>query len=273
MVMSNPGGNPGQHPIDETQFTLLGELRQIDDTELSGLYAYPEPGEQRAWVRANFISSIDGGATVAGRSGGLAGSGDKALFHLLRTLTDVIVVGAGTVRIENYAGAHLGPAARQRRQARDQTEVPQLAIVTNSGRLDADLRVFTQTELPPLVMTCTASTDEARSRLAGRAEVVDCSAGDPQRVDEAAVLAALTGRGHRRVLTEGGPTLLGAFIERDLLDELCLTIAPCLVGGQARRIATGPGQVQTAMRCAHLLTDTAGYLYARYVRDAAGAIQ
>jgi 5-amino-6-(5-phosphoribosylamino)uracil reductase len=80
------------------------------------------------------------------------------------------------------------------------------------------------------------------------------------------VLAAVSAPGRRRVLTEGGPTLLSSFIERGLLDELCLTVAPCVVGGQAPRIATGPGQVQTPMRCAHLLTDDDGYLYARYVK-------
>lgn len=78
--------------------------------------------------------------------------------------------------------------------------------------------------------------------------MLDCSGDDPAGVDEAALLAALRGRGLRRILTEGGPMLLGSFIQRDLLDELCLTIAPYVVGGLARRIATGPGQVQT--RCA-----------------------
>ncbi|EUA34554.1 ribD C-terminal domain protein [Mycobacterium xenopi 3993] len=69
-----------------------------------------------------------------------------------------------------------------------------------------------------------------------------------------------------RVLTEGGPTLLSSLVERDLLDELCLTIAPCVVGGQARRITTGPGQVLTRMRCVHVLADESGYLYTRYVK-------
>jgi riboflavin biosynthesis pyrimidine reductase len=71
----------------------------------------------------------------------------------------------------------------------------------------------------------------------------------------------------RCVLTEGGPTLLGAFIEAGLLDELCLTIAPLVVGGEAHRIASGPGQVATRMRCSHVLTDDAGYLYTRYVKS------
>ncbi len=70
----------------------------------------------------------------------------------------------------------------------------------------------------------------------------------------------------RRILTEGGPTLFGSLVQRDMLDELCLTIAPFVVGGLARRIARGPSQLLTRMRCAHILTDDAGYLYTRYVR-------
>ena len=245
--------------------TLLSSGRDVDDGELPHLYGYPERLE-RIWVRANFITSVDGGATADGTSGGLAGPGDKLIFNLLRELADVIVVGAGTVRMEGYSGVHLPVAQRMQRQARGQSEVPPLAIVTKSGRLDRDMGVFTRTEVPPLICTCAAACDETRHLLAGLAEVIDCSRDDPAKVDEAALLAALEARGMRRILTEGGPMLLGAFIERDLLDELCLTIAPYVVGGLARRIATGPGQLQTPMRCNHVLTDVAGYLYTRYVK-------
>jgi 5-amino-6-(5-phosphoribosylamino)uracil reductase len=196
----------------------------------------------------------------------LGGPGDRAVFSLLRELADVILVGAGTVRVEDYSGARPSIAARQRRQARGQSEVPQLAIVTKSGRLDRDMPVFTRTEVPPLVCTCAAAVAHTRRGLAGLAEVIECSADDPDRVDEAAVLSALAERGLYRVLTEGGPMLFSSFVERDLLDDLCLTIAPSLVGGLAGRIATGPGQVHTAMRCAHILTDDDGYLYTRYVK-------
>jgi riboflavin biosynthesis pyrimidine reductase len=249
----------------ETPLTLLESGRELDHGDLTKLYAYPavQPGP---WVRANFITSADGGATAEGTSGTLAGPGDKFIFNLLRELADVIVVGAGTVRIEGYSGAHLGVAQRQRRQDRGQSEVPQIAIVTRSGRLDRDMGVFSRTEVPPLVLTCTAAADQTRRLLADLAEVVDCSGGDPGNVDEAALLAILKARGLGRILTEGGPSLLGSFVQRDMLDELCLTIAPYLVGGLARRIATGPGQVLTRMHSAHVLTDDAGYLYTRYVR-------
>jgi len=128
------------------------------------------------------------------------------------------------------------------------------------------MAVFTRTEVPPLVLTCTAAAAQTRRQLSGLCEVLDCSGSDPEKVDEGTVLATLGARRLRRILTEGGPTLLGSLIERDMLDELCLTIAPYIVGGQARRIAAGPGQLLTRMRCAHVLTDAAGYLYTRYVR-------
>ena len=250
--------------MPETALTLLGPLRELDESELPGLYGYPDQGD--AWVRANFIASVDGGATAEGVTGPLGGPGDRLIFTLLRELADVIVVGAGTVRIEGYSGAQLGVLARQRRQARGQGEVPPLAIVTGSGRLDRDMAVFTRTEVAPLVLTCAAAAQDARRTLHGLCDVVDCSAGDPGRVDEAAMLAALAERGLRRILTEGGPTLLDSLVVGGRLDELCLTIAPFLVGGTAARIVAGPGRLLTRMRCAHVLTDDAGYLYTRYVR-------
>ena len=136
------------------------------------------------------------------------------MFSLLRELADVILVGAGTVRAEGYAGARPSVAQRQHRQACGQSEVPQLAIVTKSGRLERDMPVFTRTEVPPLVFTCAAAADQTRRGLSGLADVVDCSVDDPAGVDAAAVLAALADRGLRRVLTEGGPTLFSSFVER-----------------------------------------------------------
>jgi riboflavin biosynthesis pyrimidine reductase len=248
-----------------TRLRLLGSVRDVDGGELPELYGYPaELG--RVWLRANFIASLDGGATFGGTTGRLGGPGDRAVFTLLRELADVILVGAGTVRAEDYSGARLSIAQRQGRQDRGQCEVPQLAIVTKSGRLDRDMPVFTRTEVPPLVCTCAAVADHTLRALGGLADVVACSDDDPERVNEAAVLAALADRGLYRVLTEGGPMLFSSFVERNMLDELCLTIAPSLVGGLASRIATGPGQVLTAMRCAHILTDDDGYLYTRYVK-------
>jgi riboflavin biosynthesis pyrimidine reductase len=120
--------------------------------------------------------------------------------------------------------------------------------------------------VPPLILTCTQSFDDTRRRIGAVAEVIDASGPEPDTVDGATVLKILAERKLLRVLIGGGPLFLSLLIENGLLDELCLTVAPILVGGVARRIATGPGQVHTKMRRTHLLTDDEGYLYTRYVK-------
>lgn len=255
----------GAPTADGVRFSLLGGGAAVTDDELYRLYGYPAD-PQRCVVRGNAITSLDGGATTAETSGGLGGPGDRRLFALQRELADVIVVGAGTARAENYGGAHMSVAERQRRQARGQSEIPPIALVSRSGVIEHDLGVLTGSEVRPLVLTCAAAAADARARVGVSAEVVDCSAGDPAEVDLSALLSHLAERGLPRVLTEGGPSLLGAFIAAGLLDEMCLTAAPMLVGGSAVRIAAGAGAVLTSMRRAHVLTDSDGYLYTRYVR-------
>lgn len=247
------------------RFTALDPVDSLDESRLTDLYAYPD--ELRScWVRGNMITSLDGGATDDGKSGGLAGAGDRAVFTHLRELADVVLVGAGTVRAENYSGAQFSPVQRQARQRRGQAEVPPVAVVTNRGVIDHDAKIFTRTEVPPLILTSAGAVADARRRLGSVAEVVDASGPKSDRVDAATALTILADRGLFRVLAEGGPQFLGLLIEHDLLDELCLTVAPLLVGGAASRIATGDGLVHTRMRRSHLLTDDAGYLYTRYVR-------
>jgi riboflavin biosynthesis pyrimidine reductase len=248
------------------RFTRLDSLTPVDAAALPGLYEYPTT-PSRCWVRANMIVSVDGGATFGGRAGGLAGPGDRVLFKVLREIADVVLVGAGTVRTENYSGAQLSVAARQARQARGQPEVPPIAVVTASGALDPTSRLFTNTETPPLVFTTSASFVATRDRLHGRADVLDASTSDPTVVDPAAVLTELGHRGLYRVLCEGGPTLLGDIVEGDQLDELALTVAPMLVAGGGPRVVSSRVPVSTGLRTAHILTDDDGYLYLRYARS------
>ncbi|KUI24532.1 hypothetical protein AU195_01745 [Mycobacterium sp. IS-1496] len=249
-----------------TQFTVLGPVEAVGDDRLGDFYAYPDD-LQRCWVRGNMIASVDGGATVAGRSAGLGAAGDRALFARMRQAADVIVVGAATVRTEDYSGAHLGAAARQDRAARGQSEIPPVAVLTRSADLDRDAKFFHRTDVAPILLTSARTAVAARERFAGLAEVVDASGPEPDSVDPATALEILARRGLLRVLTEGGPGVLGLFTAADLLDELCVTIAPVLVGGEAQRIVTGPGQVRTPLRRSHVLTDDDGYLYCRYVRS------
>ena len=145
-----------------------------DGARLAAFYSYPE-GLERCWVRANMISSLDGGATDDGKAGGLAGPGDRALFARMRQEADVILVGAATVRIENYSGAQMSIAQRQERQRRGQAEVPPIAVVTHSADFEHDAKLFTRTEVPPLILTCREAVDDARHRFGALAEVIDAS--------------------------------------------------------------------------------------------------
>jgi riboflavin biosynthesis pyrimidine reductase len=215
------------------------------------------------------ITSLDGGATDGTSSGGLGGPGDRAVFKQMRQAADVILVGASTVRIENYSGVQLSPAQREQRQSRGQAEVPPIAIMTNSGDIERDAKVFTRTDVAPLVFTSERAASGVAARLGPVAEVIAASGPRDDQVDPAVLLAILAERGLLRVLCEGGPHILGLFIERDLLDELCLTIAPVLVGGSAGRIAAGTGSAHTKLRRTHLLSDDDGYLYTRYVKGEA----
>ncbi|MGZ8746026.1 MAG: dihydrofolate reductase family protein, partial [Mycobacterium sp.] len=136
------------------QFTALGPdgpLIDGADGRLADFYAYPDD-LQTCWVRGNMIASLDGGATADGKAGGLAGAGDRSMFGLMRHAADVILVGAATVRVENYSGAQVPLAARHARQSRGQAEVPPIAVVTRTGNLDPDALFFTRTEVPPLVL-------------------------------------------------------------------------------------------------------------------------
>lgn len=262
--------------MEETEavrFMLLDGGEPVGDDELSRLYAYPDPHPGPGGgcvVRGNVISSVDGAATAGGTSGGLGGAGDRRLFGLLRELADVIVVGIGTARMENYGGARMTVAQRRRRQVRGQSEVPPIAMVTRSGVVENNLAVLTGSEITPLVLTCAVAAASVRKRLGSAAEVIDCSGADPADVDLAVALARLAGHGLPRVLTEGGPHLLGAFIDSGLLDELCLTCAPLLIGGGEVRLAeTDAGRradAFTRMRREHVITDADGYLYLRYRR-------
>ena len=177
--------------------TQLTELTAVDasfdtddDDRLAAFYAYPD-GLERCWVRANMIASLDGGATDDGKAGGLAGPGDRALFGRMRQEADVILVGASTVRIENYSGAQMSAAQRQERQNRGQAVIPPIAADTHSADFEHDAKLFTRAEVPPLILTSHDTVEDARHRFGTLADVIDASRRHADRVDPVAVLELL----------------------------------------------------------------------------------
>ncbi len=227
---------------------------------LADLYAYPDPVPAGGYVRANMVATLDGSARDAeGSSRGISAPADQAVLGVLRALADVVVVGAGTARAEGYGPLTARPAFAARRAAAGQAPAATLAVVTRSGDLDATSALFAP-GAATLVLTCRAAPVERLRALAGDERVV--VAGDDD-VDPSRALAALAARGLRRVLVEGGPSLLGRVAADGCLDELCLTWSPLLVGGDGPRIAHGAPLVAT-LRPAHLV-ESDGLLLGRWV--------
>jgi riboflavin biosynthesis pyrimidine reductase len=251
---------------------------------LAGLYAYPAvpaapaaSAAGRPWVRANMVSSADGAAWLDGKAGGLSGAADRTVFAVLRSLADVILVGAGTARTERYQPVRPGEVWPQLRAGRPPT--PPIAVVSRA--LELDLSSPLVTGRPGRARTILLTTEEApasrRKAAASGADVVVTGPGPV--VTAAGAVSALAARGHTAILAEGGPHLLGQLAAEGLLDELCLTYSPVLTGGEAGRIlavplrstvardgAPGSGLgARTGLDLEHVLEDD-GHLLCRYLR-------
>jgi len=220
---------------------LLPDPTDLDPSQLAAAYADGRRARHggRPWVMVNMIASADGATTVEGLSGGLGGSGDRAIFSLLRALADVVLVGASTVRAEHY-----GPPRKAGQK---------VAVVSRSAALDWTTDLFT------------SGAGIAVLPEDGDAVPVPTIRGGRGDVDLAAILRQLDGQ---VVLAEGGPTLNGQLAAAGLIDELCVPVAPRLLGGGAKRIVVGPPAAEpTMLELAHLLEED-GYLFCRYVRAA-----
>ena len=212
-----------------------------DEVDLSAEYAYPADG---SWLRANFVTTADGAIRGPdGLSGSISGAADKRVFGVLRQLADCVLVGAGTARAEGYRPVRIP-----------------IALVSGSLHLDLSLPLFTEAQHRTLVLTSAAAPPALVRAVAAHADVVIC--GD-ERVDPALAVAALVERGHRRLLCEGGPSLLAQLLAAGVLDELCLTTSPTLAG-DGPHLFPEPLDTLAQLELAALLEDD-GFLFHRYL--------
>jgi riboflavin biosynthesis pyrimidine reductase len=227
-----------------------------------------EPGGQppgRPRLLLNMVATVDGRASLSGRSGGLGGPADRALFHGLRAGVDAVLVGAGTVRAERY-GRIIPDAARRRlRVERGLAEEPLACIV--SGRLALDAGVPLLADPAARVVILTAST---ASLPETGAHVEYLRAQHDGRLDLRAGMAALCERfAVRTALCEGGPLLARQLVADGLLDELFLTLSPKLGGGEPsggealRILAGGPLDPPVELELLEVMRSDA-YLFLRY---------
>lgn len=242
----------------------MQHLADLDDDALAELYAYP-PSEARAVVRANFVTTLDGSSTGEdGLSGSINDEEDARVFSVLRALSDVVLVGAGTIRSEGYGRLRTPARWREARARWGLADHPVLAVVSRTLDLpDQVLDADPQAGALLVVSTLDAEptrVQRLRERLGHDAVVL----GGRGSVDLVAVLEQLAGRGLTQVLTEGGPTLMNDLVRADLLDELCLTMSPVLVGGHGRRMSDG-APLHQRMHLAHAIS-SAGPLLTRWTR-------
>ncbi|WP_061292006.1 pyrimidine reductase family protein [Herbidospora cretacea] len=238
-------------------------MRQIhpepaDDPDLPAVYAYP----RAEWLRLNMVASADGGAWLKGLSRGLSSPGDRRVFMVLRGLADVVLAGAATVRIEGYGPSKPRDTWRPLREGRP--AAPPVAVITRKLDLDLGGALFTECapESRTIVITTESAPADRRAEAARHAEVV--VAGE-QRVDLAEAVAQLRVRGLGRILCEGGPRLNAQLAAASLVDEMCLTVSPLMIGGDAARVLNGTAS-HTRFALAGVLEEE-GSLFCRYVRE------
>ncbi len=212
----------------------------LDVDALAAHYAYPDSSSMSAddlegfTVRANMVSSVDGAITLDGKSKPISGTADWYLYGLQRALADVIVVGAGTARAEGYGPGRARAEFKHLREAAGQPEAPTLALVTRRGDIDPNAD-YLGGSTRAIVITCAAG----RRNLDAVSERADIVIAGENEVDLSYALAQVARRGHRRILTEGGPHLLGSLLDGGLLDELVTSLSPLVVGGDSGRMIEG----------------------------------
>lgn len=211
--------------------TVMRRLSELSDDELRASYAAPEA----AWWRLNFVSTLDGAAQGSdGLSGTINNAADKRVFDILRELSDCVVVGAGTLRAEQYAASRDRP----------------LVVVTRSGLVPSTLVGAPHGRV--LLATCSSSPGLAAARAElGEDQVI--VVGDAS-VDLPGLRAALADRGLTRVLSEGGPHLARDLLAAGLVDEWDQTIVPRLVAGDRLRTTAGAA-VDVPLRLVGLLEE------------------
>lgn len=234
---------------------LLPEPRRLESADLLELY---DPGTT-PYLRAGLVVTTDGGIAFDGGSRALQTPSDEAAFHALRGVADAVLVGAGTARAEGYGPVRPRTDGQAWRAAHGRTAVPPLVLVSRTLDLDPADRMFSGSTRP-VVVTCTAAPVATQRAIGQVADLV--LAGD-DTVDLPAAVRALHERGLVRLLCEGGPHLLTDLLRAGLVDELCLTLTPLLIGTAPNLLTEAlPAPVRLDLR--HLIDGGDGALLARY---------
>jgi riboflavin biosynthesis pyrimidine reductase len=229
----------------------------LDDGALIEAYRLPEGRS----LRVNFITSLDGAATVDGVSEGLGSAGDRRVFQVLRALADVVLVGHGTAAAEGYRAVPGASTVGRIRASIGRAAPLPIAVVSGRASLDPTSRLVTDAQAPTVLVTC-AAADAGRRAALEAAGVIVLVCGDDE-VDLPAALDGLAELGHEQVLCEGGPALFHAVLAAGVVDELDLSLAPSLVGDGEKRLLEGALPDPAVLGLRQLLEED-GVLFTRY---------
>lgn len=218
------------------------EQSELTDDDIAAVYDWPAATAHQPWVRANFVQAVDGSIRGAdGLSDGISGSADKRVFAILRATCDAVLVGAGTARAEDYGPITVRDDLAELRSRAGRTGRPRLFIVSRSGAIN----------------------DKARDAAA---EVLRI---DGTPIELRSALASIRNSGVTRLLCEGGPHLFTSLVEADVIDDLCLTTSPSLLGNSTIPLITRQLPTQRRLRLASLLFDDSTLL-ANWALDPVG---
>lgn len=210
----------------------MKQLFPATTDNIDPLVAYELPDENKNHLRINMVSSIDGQVVVDGKSKPLSSDDDRQVFHALRALSDVVLVGAGTMRIENYGPVVMSENTQTHRRSHGRAEIPPIAVVTRSGMFDVDSSFFQKAQSQPIILTTDHGARNASS-VNEYADVISCG---EKEVDLKVAVDELNKRGLMHILCEGGPSLNADLLHAGVVDELCLTIAPVVVAKPSKTI-------------------------------------
>lgn len=235
-----------------------GELTAEEAT--SGLRLGDLAPEDRPYVVCNMVATVDGRATLAGRSGPLGDEIDQAIFHGLRTQADAVLAGTGTLRAERYGRLVRDPANRARREREGLAPDPLAVVITRSGDLPWDIPLFQD---PDSTIALYAPPHAPLEECPAEVRVTPL---EPGELRPGVVLPRLRAdHGVRSVLCEGGPTLNRSLIADEALDELFLSSAPKITAEtEALPLVAGPSLPQPLELALTSALEAAGTLYLRY---------
>jgi riboflavin biosynthesis pyrimidine reductase len=234
------------------------QTTDLSRDDVAAAYPWPDSGP---WVRAMMVTTLDGAAAGPdGLSGSISSAADQMVFNAVRRFADCVLVGSGTLRAEEYTPMRAKAEDVEARTLSGQQQAPVLAIVSGSLDLPWHLAMWSESTHKPIVITDRAA---AADRLAIAREHADLLLLD--EVTPQTIVHALTTRGLRRIVCEGGPRLLNDFVRAGAIDELDITISP-MMAGSAGSPATALLPASIPFHLSTVLTQQS-FLMARYLKE------